>query len=249
MFLLEYRQYIIPCEMSYFMSQVRTGMLIFTISTFRKQVVGSGSGLNSSRKYHHAEADTELFDSASSSTVLKKQASPCSQMKFGGSRTWELDYVNDILCNVELMYMDFSLGRARDIVNPHLFNQLESRRGRRFESDGGECRMRRKVIFDCVSESLDLRCRRYVGGGYKMWGKGVAMVRRNEWLAREVYKEISSWRDMGDSMVDELVDRDMSIEYGRWLDFEVDTYQLGSLVEDQIFNSLVDDFVAEILQL
>ena len=77
------------------MSQVRTGMLIFTISTFRKQVVGSGSGLNSSWKYHHAEADTELFDSASSSTVLKKQASPCSQMKFGGSRTWELDYVND----------------------------------------------------------------------------------------------------------------------------------------------------------
>lgn len=220
------------------MSQVRTGMLIFTISTFRKQVVGSGSGLNSSWKYHHAEADTELFDSASSSTVLKKQAS-----------TRELDYVNDILCNVELMYMDFSLGRARDIVNPHLFNQLESRRGRRFESDGGECRMRRKIIFDCVSECLDLRCRRYVGGGYKMWGKGVAMVRRNEWLAREVYKEISSWRDMGDSMVDELVDRDMSIEYGRWLDFEVDTYQLGSLVEDQIFNSLVDDFVAEILQL
>ena len=105
---------------------------------------------------------TELFDSASSSTVLKKQAS-----------TRELDYVNDILCNVELMYMDFSLGRARDIVNPHLFNQLESRRGRRFESDGGECRMRRKVIFDCVSESLDLRCRRYVCGGYKMWGKGV----------------------------------------------------------------------------
>ncbi|KAG5011080.1 hypothetical protein JHK87_019595 [Glycine soja] len=204
----------------------------------RKQVVGSGSGLNSSWKYHHAEADTELFDSASSSTVLKKQAS-----------TRELDYVNDILCNVELMYMDFSLGRARDIVNPHLFNQLESRRGRRFESDGGECRMRRKIIFDCVSECLDLRCRRYVGGGYKMWVKGVAMVRRNEWLARKVYKEISSWRDMGDSMVDELVDRDMSIEYGRWLDFEVDTFQLGALVEDQIFNSLVDDFVAEILQL
>ena len=150
------------------MSQVRTGMLIFTISTFRKQVVGSGSGLNSSWKYHHAEADTELFDSASSSTVLKKQAS-----------TRELDYVNDILCNVELMYMDFSLGRARDIVNPHLFNQLESRRGRRFESDGGECRMRRKIIFDCVSECLDLRCRRYVGGGYKMWAKGVAMVRKN----------------------------------------------------------------------
>ncbi|KAL9325605.1 hypothetical protein ACSQ67_006250 [Phaseolus vulgaris] len=210
--------------------------VITTVSTFRKQVVSSGSGY------------TDLFDSASAWTMPRKQSSTCSQMKFGQSSTWELDYVNDILCNVELMYMDFSLGRARDIVNPHLFNQLENRRGR-FESDGGECRIRRKAIFDCVSECLDLRCRRYVGGGYKMWAKGVAMVRRNEWLAREVWKEISSWRDMGDSMVDELVDRDMSIQYGQWLDFEVDTFQLGAVVEDQIFDSLVDDFVAEILQL
>jgi len=210
--------------------------VITSVSTFRKQVVGSGSGY------------TNLFDSASAWTMLRKQSSTCSQMKFGQSNTWELDYVNDILCNVELMYMDFSLGRARDIVNPHLFNQLENRRGR-FESDGGECRIKRKVIFDCVSECLDLRCRRYVGGGYKMWAKGVAMVRRNEWLASEVWKEISSWRDMGDSMVDELVDRDMSIQYGQWLDFEVDTFQLGAVVEDQIFDSLVDDFVAEILQL
>ncbi|TKY54205.1 hypothetical protein E2542_SST18611 [Spatholobus suberectus] len=184
-----------------------------------------------------------------SASTWTKHASTCSQMKFGRSSTWELDYVNDILCNVELMYMDFALGRARDIVNPHLFNQLENRRGRRFEGDGGECRMRRKIIFDCVGECLDLRCRRYVGGGYKMWAKGVAMVRRNEWLAREVYKEISSWRDTGDSLVDELVDRDMSIQHGRWLDFEVDTFELGAVVEDQIFNSLVDDFVAEILQL
>ncbi|XP_047174719.1 uncharacterized protein LOC124842304 [Vigna umbellata] len=202
----------------------------------RKQVVGSGSGYR------------DLFDSASAWTMLRKQSSTCSQMKIGQSSTWELEYVNDILCNVELMYMDFSLGRAREIVNPHLFNQLENRRGR-FESDGGECRIRRKVIFDCVSECLDLRCRRYVGGGYKMWAKGVAMVRRNEWLAKEVWKEISSWRDMRDSMVDELVDRDMSIQYGQWLDFEVDTFQLGAMVEDQIFDSLVDEFVAEILQL
>ncbi|XP_027368702.1 uncharacterized protein LOC113874687 [Abrus precatorius] len=208
----------------------------------RKQVVG----FNSSRRHYPTGADIELFDSACSASA-KKHTNAFSQMKFGcSSSRWELDYVNDVLCNVELMYMDFALGRARDIVNPHLFNQLESRKGRS-ESDGGKSRMRRKVIFDCVSECLDLRCRRYVGGGYKMWAKGVAMVRRNEWLAKEVYKEISSWRDMGDSMVDELVDRDMCNPYGRWLDFEVDTFELGAKVEDQIFNSLVDDFVAEIL--
>ncbi|KAL2338975.1 hypothetical protein Fmac_013421 [Flemingia macrophylla] len=128
----------------------------------RKQFVGSASGLNSSRKqYHPLEANQDLFDSASSWSMQKKHAT-----------TRELDYVNDILCNVELMYMDFALGRARDIVNPHLFNQLESRRGR-YEGDGGDCRIRRKVLFDCVSECLDLRCRRYVGGGTKCGPKGL----------------------------------------------------------------------------
>lgn len=205
---------------------------------------------NFSRKFYPIESDAELSDSASSTsngTIMKKQTSTFSAMKFGSSSTWELDYVKDILCSVELMYMDFSLGRAREIVNPHLFNQLESRKGG-FTSDG-ESRMRRKVMFDCVSECLDLRCRRCVGGGYKMWTKGVAMVRRKEWLAEEVYKEISDWRGMGDSMVDELVDKDMSSQYGRWLDYEVDAFELGAEVVDQIFNSLVDDVVTDILQL
>lgn len=207
-------------------------------------------GLNFSRNFYINEYDTELSDSASSTstgTMVKKHTGTFSAMKFGRSNTWELDYVKDILCNVELMYMDFSLGRAREIVNPHLFNQLESRKGG-FKSDA-ESRIQRKVIFDCVSECMDLRCRRYVGGGYKMWTKGVAMVKRKEWLAEDVYKEISGWRGMGDSMVDELVEKDMSSQYGKWLDFEVDGFELGTEVVDQIVNSLFDDVVTEILQL
>ncbi|KAE9610018.1 hypothetical protein Lalb_Chr07g0182181 [Lupinus albus] len=206
---------------------------------------------NLSRKFHIAEADAELSDSACSSltsTMVKKHTCAFSVSKSEGSSTWELDYVNDILCHVELMYMDFALGRARDIINPHLFNLLESRK-ERFGSDSSKFRSRRKVIFDCVSECLDLRCRRYVGGGCKMWTKGIAMVRRNEWLSGEVYKEISSWKGVEDSMVDDLVDRDMSSQHGRWVDFEVDTFALGAEVVDQILNSLVDDVASEILQL
>ncbi|KAF7813554.1 hypothetical protein G2W53_034530 [Senna tora] len=207
-------------------------------------------GLTFSRKFCTTEADAELSDSASSTTV-KKHTSTFSIMKFGErSSTSELDYVKDILCNLDMMFMDFSLGRTREIINPHLFNQLESRRGGGFESgDDEQSKIRRKAMFGCVSECLDLRCGRCVGGGCKMWTKGVEMVRRNEWLAEEVYKEISGWGGMGDSMVDELVDKDMSNQYGRWLDFEADAFELGVEVVDQIFNSLVDDIVSDILQL
>ncbi|KAK2448577.1 GPI-anchored adhesin protein [Trifolium repens] len=209
-------------------------------------------GFNFSRKFYPTECDAELSDSASSTstrTTMKKQNSTFSAMKFGrSSSTWELDYVKEILCNVELMYMDFSIGRTREVVNTHLFNQLESRKGG-FKIDD-ESRIERKVIFDCVSECLDLRCRSYVGGGYKMWIKGFDMVRRKDWLAKDVYKEILGWKGMRDSMVDELVDKDMSSQYGKWLDldYEIDAYDFGEEVADQIFNSLVDDVVYEMLQ-
>ncbi|QCE13326.1 uncharacterized protein LOC114196153 [Vigna unguiculata] len=214
-------------------------------SSFQAQEV---QGLNFSRKFYACETDAELSDSASSTSAGNMMKHTSTVTRFGSSSsTWELDYVKDILSTVELMYIDFSLGQASEVINPHLFKQLEGRKGG-FKHDE-EARMRRKVTFDCVSECLDLRCRRYVGGGFKMWTKGLEMVKRKEWLAEDVYKDISCWRGMGDSMVDELVGKDMSSQFGRWLDYEVDASELGSEVVDQIFNSLVDGVVTEILQL
>ncbi|XP_068327799.1 uncharacterized protein [Pyrus communis] len=206
---------------------------------------------SSSKKFHLVEADTELSDSASSTytgTVARNQALTVHIKESLRSNEWELEYIKETLCNVELMFQDFTLGRARKIINPHLFNLLECRRGQ-FEIDGGESRVRRKELFDCTSECLDLKCRRYVGGGYSAWVKGVAMVRRKASLAEEVYKELSCWKGMWECMVDELVGKDMSSPYGRWLDFETDAFALGVDVEGQIFDSLVDEVVADMLQL
>ncbi|XP_044485044.1 uncharacterized protein LOC123210635 isoform X2 [Mangifera indica] len=206
-------------------------------------------GLSSLKKYYPLEADTELSDSASSTSTgtLAKMNANTTVKHLSGSAKWELEYVKQILCNIELMFKDFALGRARDIINPYLFDLLETRKlGPQSNSD--ESRLNRKVLFDCVSECMDLRCRRYVGGGCRTWIKGVAMVRRKESLAKELHKEISGWRAMGDCMVDELVGNDMSSQYGKWLDFEVDTFVLGVEVEGHIFNCLIDEVVADIFQ-
>lgn len=208
-------------------------------------------GLSSLKKLCALEADTELSDSASSvyyGTVAKRNQNIVAMSDPMEPVNWEVGYVKLMLCNVELMFKDFALGRAREIINPHLFDQLESRRGGFGSYGGGESRLERKLLFDSVSECLDLRCRRFVGGGCRMWAKGMRILRRNEWLAEEVYKEISGWRGMGDCMVDELVDKDMSSQYGKWLDFEVDAFVLGADIEGQILHALVDEVVAEILQ-
>jgi hypothetical protein len=50
---------------------------------------------------------------------------------------------------------------------------------------------------------------------------------------------------MGDMMVDELVDQDMSTRYGKWLDFSIEAFEEGLEIENGILTSLVDELVSD----
>ncbi|KAH0725547.1 hypothetical protein KY284_001412 [Solanum tuberosum] len=191
-------------------------------------------GICSWNKFHSMEPEVDLLDSASS-TFGKEED--------GKSPNWELEYVKDILYNIESMFMDFAMGRCQKIINPHLFDQLERINSHRHD----ELKQRRKVVFDCVGECLDLRF--MVEGGYDSWSKGLLVVKNKKRLAEEVYREISGWSGMGNCMVDELVDKDMSSGFGRWMNFEVEAFELGIQIEKRLLNSLIDEVVADILLL
>ncbi|XP_047960310.1 uncharacterized protein LOC125205430 [Salvia hispanica] len=203
----------------------------------------------SSKMYLADEPNTELSDSASSTsveTVPKRQEIISNSTDNVNRRRWELKYVKEMLSNMELKFKDYAVGRTQGIVNPRLFNQLES--CNQFLSNGVEIPvLDQRVLFDCVSECLDLRCRQFVGGGYRSLAKGLSLVRQEETFAQEVHREICGWNaNIGDSMIDELVDKDMSNQYGRWVDFDVEVFELGTQIQSQILNSLIDEVVADI---
>ncbi|KZV33417.1 hypothetical protein F511_38634 [Dorcoceras hygrometricum] len=194
------------------------------------------------------EGDTELSDSASSTsfeTIAKRQETTVVLVDSEKPRMWEVEYVKEMLCNIEHMFRDYALGHACEIIDPRLFDQLESW-AECLHGRGLVSKLDRLVLFNSVSQCLDQRCRLYVGGGCKMWAKGVSATRRKERLAKEVYEEISSWDAIGDSDVDELVDMDMSRQQGRWLDFEIEAFELGVQIESCILESLVDEAIAGI---
>ncbi|KZV22325.1 hypothetical protein F511_05279 [Dorcoceras hygrometricum] len=199
------------------------------------------------------EGDAELSDSASSSTAAKtlatSQETSSTLANCVKPMKWELAYIKDIICNIDQSFTDYALGRARTVIKPHLFDQME--RQKRFSNGpGGPIpQTNRRVLFQCVSECLDLKCRQYVVGGSKQWIKGLSWVRRKERLAEEIYDEISGWIAIGDSLVDELVDKDMSSHHGRWLDFETEAFELGIQIQSRILNSLIDEVVADMLVL
>ncbi|XP_027119822.1 uncharacterized protein [Coffea arabica] len=204
-------------------------------------------GISCFKNPHLVDSETELSDSASSMSTVsisEKQAVSSSMTELNHSAKWELDYVKEMLSNIELMFKDFALGRAGQIINPGLFDQLESQKTVLCKD---EPKISRQVLFDSVAECLDIRFRRYVGGGYKTWVNGLSLVRSKGKLAEEAYKEISGWNDMGDCMVDELVGKDMSSKHGRWLDFEIEAFELGVQIGNRILNLLLDEVIADIL--
>ncbi|KAJ8444947.1 hypothetical protein Cgig2_029141 [Carnegiea gigantea] len=198
-------------------------------------------GLSSLKKHNTMEAETDTSDSASS--TASRITSANDSMK---PTTWELVYIQDIICNVDLMFKKYMTGQTNKIVNPTLFDQMERQQGglKKGEDVLG---LERKVLFDCVTERLELKCEHFVGGGFKLWATGIATMKRKERLAKEVYKEIQGWRSLSKSMVDEVVNKDMSTKYGRWVEFEVDEFMVGVDIEGQILDSLVLEIVADIL--
>lgn len=193
----------------------------------------------------------ELYDVASSMSTgdaSRKHLSRTFSLKgFMGSSNRELEYVKDILNSAELTLEDFALGQISEVAAPNLFDPLEIL-GNGTERNGEECfKLGRKVLFDCVSECLDLRSRKILVGSCKSWSKWVTLSGRKLWLAEDVYGEILGWKSMEDLMLDEIVDKDMSTQYGRWIDFDIEAFEEVVDMEKGIVASLVDELISDIL--
>ncbi|KAJ6775383.1 GPI-ANCHORED ADHESIN-LIKE PROTEIN [Salix purpurea] len=184
----------------------------------------NGSSHCSTNESVGMEVETELSDSASSistmDVVRKYTTRTCSMTKSKESSDWELDFMRDILLE----------NQDRGMEN----------------NEEDYSKLARKLLFDCVSESLDYKCGRILSGSSKAWARLSTLFQRKGWLAEELYKEILGWQSMGDMMVDELVDQDMSTQTGKWLEFSIETFEEGLEIEDGILTSLVDELVSEL---
>ncbi|KAL3538251.1 hypothetical protein ACH5RR_001617 [Cinchona calisaya] len=202
---------------------------------------------SSTRKPQPVEPDLELSDSASSTslaaTSLTDTSSSFNWMIINESSNWELEYIRHILVNADLMLEEFALGQAHKVIAPNLFDQWGEEKLGSNKNVEENFRLVRKLLFDYVEDSLELRCTQIFGGRWKSWTKLTVLIQRKDWLAEELCREISGWTSMDDFMVDELVDKDMSTQLGKWVDFETEAFEEGVEIEKGILSNLVDELV------
>ncbi|OMP10960.1 hypothetical protein COLO4_04137 [Corchorus olitorius] len=196
------------------------------------------------------ELGTDLSDVASSASVGemgKKLLTRTSSLgDFNESTNWELDYIKTVLRDSELTFIEYALGQTENVMTPNGFNQLEH--WNETERNGEDHnKIEQKLVLDCMSECLVSRCEELFIGSCKGLGKWGILIKKKGWLAEELYKEISGWKSMGEIMVDDLVDKDMSTKHGKWLDFEPEAFEEGVEIENSILTCLVDELVSDLL--
>ncbi|KAH1138291.1 hypothetical protein AAZX31_10G139500 [Glycine max] len=204
----------------------------------------NGSYLDSAYEWSEQSSSIVMGDNMASeqSSVMSNSA------EFTRSaRNMELEYVKDIFSNAELMTEEFVVGETDKIIMPNLFDKLENK-GLGAENYEEYSKIERRAIFDTVSECLELRCRQIFVGSCKAWPKWLASVQRKNCLAEEFYKEILSFRSMEEEVeVDELVNKDMSTGWCKWLDFEIEAFEKGSELEFDILTCLINELVSDLL--
>ncbi|KAL0375799.1 UNVERIFIED_CONTAM: hypothetical protein Scaly_0697500 [Sesamum calycinum] len=205
---------------------------------------------SSTGKPHSTDGDEEISDTALSfsvGTISDTVASSLYMPDTTDTSSWELQCIEHILCNAELMLEEFALGRVHTVISPDFFHQLENQKMEPTKSTDEHFKIQHKLLYDCVGECLEARCECLLTGSQKVWAKQMTLFHKKQRLADELYREISSWKNIEELMVDELVDKDMSCRNGKWTDFETEVFEEGVEIEKRILTSLVDELIPDFL--
>lgn len=174
---------------------------------------------------------------------LQDSATSLATTIYESTSQWELEYIREIVNYAELFLEDFAFGQTQNVINVDLFDQLESRN----KNLNPLLTPHRKALFECVCVCLEDRCTHAFSGSYDEWSKWSTLFREKELLADEIQKEIRGWINMEDLMVDEVVDKDMSIGTGKWLDFKPEALEEGVVIQTDILNVLIDEIIDDFL--
>ncbi|KZV19481.1 hypothetical protein F511_31851 [Dorcoceras hygrometricum] len=209
-----------------------------------------GTSWSLTGKSHLSECDVEMSDTASSlsvGTLCETVASISYATELKDTPFWELHYIRAILDSPDSMLEDFGLEQAHTMIPPTVFYQLEDQLTGSNKPTEDHSVLERKLLFDRLNEYLETNSKIVLAGSCKTWAKHTALVCRKQWLAEELFKEISRWRTADEVMVDELVDKDMSSNNGKWIDFEIEACEEGKEMEERILSSLVDELIDDFL--
>lgn len=216
-----------------------------------------------------ASTDADLSDCASSTvtprghgvmavTDLVNHASAALQnVKLVHSRLTgaKLHYIQEIVLSAELLFGNADVRRSSRILDfllgPFL-DELESLVLAAWKNTiilGIEVRKEenplRRFLFDCLVECLDVKYIRYSDSGFRAWSKLPKSIDA-EFLIKTFDEELRKWIGSTGKTTDEIIEKEMSTSLGKWTYFDIEAFEIGAEISQDIVQILVDELVIDL---
>ncbi|XP_074287376.1 uncharacterized protein LOC141612483 [Silene latifolia] len=166
------------------------------------------------------------------------------------------DYMQDIILNTELLFgnaggihsssrfIDFLLGPFLDELEVLVVAAWKNSIILGIEVKKEENPLRR-FLLDCLIECLDVKYSRYINSGFGTWSK-LPKTMNAEVLIKEFDEEVRKWISFAGMTRDEIIEKEMSISLGKWTNFEIETFEDGLEINQDIVQNLVDEIVNDL---
>jgi len=184
----------------------------------------------------------------------------------------EQNYVREVLDAANLLREgESSWYSAGSPINHSLFDRLEFgsikldertlMESKRWASlpdaprHGSSIRSERKLLFDSVNEVMALEPWMKTSSFYVDLPMFPGLHSNSKFrspisgepLVNEVYRMINHWRDIAGNVLDDLIDYDMNVPEGRWVNFSHEVADIGLNIERMLMKDMIEEEVAFML--
>lgn len=232
-------------------------------------------GMESTEYYEgqrQLETDADLLDSACSLSIGKfyresvinllnniSEVFSTINLADGHLKGRKLTHAKEVILNAELVFVNAALPDA--VVNGgfsishFVLNELELLASVMrtnfsgfvaFDINNKEGNQLKGFVFDCVIEYLESRFGRYSNSGFNAWTR-LPLRMKTEMLMCEIVEEVGRWAGLAGLMVDELIEHEMSRSFGKWTDFELEAFETGTEIDQQILQSLITEVAVDFI--
>ncbi|KNA18472.1 hypothetical protein SOVF_070310 [Spinacia oleracea] len=167
----------------------------------------------------------------------------------------KLDYFQEIVLNAELLFSNAAVqssSRILDFLVGPFLDELETLVIAAWKNTiilGIEVRKEdnplRRFLFDCLVECLDVKYTRYSDSGFRAWSRLPKSIDA-EVLIKSFDEEVRKWISFAGNATDTIIEREMSTSLGKWTDFEIETFETGAQISQDIVHNLVDEIVIDL---
>lgn len=219
-----------------------------------------------------SEPDADLLDSATSSDkgktgsqvmtdFVKNVSNMFNLINQAGARLTgvKLYHAKEVILNAEMLFGTATLRNLDEmkglLVSPCLLDELEAFSSDVWTNSDGfnglehtkEGKNLRGFLFDCVIECLDSKYGRYCNSGFKGWSR-LPLGMNRKMLILKVGEEVRRWTDLVGMVPDEIIEWEMSHSLGKWTDFDIEAFEIGADIDEDILKILVEEIVMDLLE-